>query len=136
MAHDPEPPDPQGIGDAGHLIGRRRQVPTRMRRRSPVAGPVVGHPADAKPSGRREQGFWRRAKVGGAVVPEHRQPGVAAIGQGVVDVQHASVAQPKINLGHHRSSILSDPDRPRSAVLSDLLARRAELFERLGFPDE
>jgi hypothetical protein len=52
-----------------------------------------------------EQGLRRRARVRRAVVPEHRQAALGTIGQGVVPVQRAPVAQQQIGLCHHPPGI-------------------------------
>jgi hypothetical protein len=111
MAHDREPLNAQHVGDAGHVGGRRRHVPAWVGRGSAVAGPVVRHPADPALGGSWEQGLRRRANVGRAVVPEHRQAALGTIGQGVVRVQRAPVAQQQIGLCHHPPSIPSDRDQ-------------------------
>jgi hypothetical protein len=49
--------------------------------------------ATAALGGGWEQRLGRRAEVGRAVVPEHRQPVLGAIRQGVVRVERAPVAQ-------------------------------------------
>jgi hypothetical protein len=95
----------QRVGDAGHVGGRRRHVPAWVGRGSAVAGPVVRHPAHAALGGSWEQGLRRRAKVWRAVVSEHRQAALGTIGQGVVRVQCAPVAQQQIGLFHHPPSI-------------------------------
>jgi len=111
MAHDRELLDAQRVGDAGHVGGRGRHIPAWVGRRPAVAGPVVGHPADAALGGGWKQRLGRRAEVRRAVVPEHRQAGVGSIRHGVVGVQRAPVARQQIGLCHHQPSIPSDRDQ-------------------------
>ena len=110
VAHDPEPVDAQGVGDAGDVARRRRHVAPLGRRRAAVAGAVVGHPAEAEALGGREQGRRGRPDVGRAVVPEHGETLVAAR-RGVVHVQHAAVVEPQLDLLHD-----SHPTTNRSPV--------------------
>jgi hypothetical protein len=86
VAHDREPLDAQRVGDARDVIGRRCHIPVSVRGRSTVAGPVVGHPADAEPGRSREKGLRRRAYVRCAMVPEDGEPAVRIVRARVVHV--------------------------------------------------
>ena len=101
MAHDREPVDAQRVGDRSRVGGRRRHVPVRAGGRSPVAGPVVRHPADAEPGRGWEKGLGGRTDVRRAVVPENGEPAVRPVRARVVHVQCATVAQLEISLRNH-----------------------------------
>src|SRR2546425_10719018 len=98
MPHDGEPYDTQRIGDGGNVWGRRCDVAAGVGARSAIPRAIMRHPADAALGGGWEQRLGRLAKIRRAGVPDNRETTISTTGKRVVDVEAATVAQPKVAL--------------------------------------